>query len=126
MIALGKENNMGVKALDGSYNFYELLQDIPGIDAGAIFYWDKEDDIHGSLAEGCLKLCWTKNGGCYSGKGNCGLTGDAIIFHASVRENSKWFKLVQEYVEDIDDTPQELSIEEIEHMLGYKVKIVSK
>lgn len=118
---------MGVKALDGNYNFYKLLQNVPGIDAGAIFYWDKNDDIYGSIAAGCLKLCWNPYGGCYCSSNNYGLAGDTIVFHASAREDENWFKLVQSCEDDDnDETVQELTIEDIEAMLGYKIKIVSK
>lgn len=113
---------MGVKALNGDYSFYKLLKDIPGVDAGAMFYWDKEDDIYGSIGAGCLKLCWTFEGSCYKGEGNCGLCGDTIIFHASVRENQNWFQLVQEYIEPEPEII-EMTIEEIEKEYGIKVKL---
>jgi hypothetical protein len=116
---------MGVRALEGNYDFYELLQDIPSIDVGAIFYWDKNDTVYGSVAEGCLKLCWTPNGNCYKGEGNCGLCGDTIIFHASARTNIKWFKLIQESIKIKENIP-EMTIGDIENELGYKFKLVTK
>jgi hypothetical protein len=117
---------MGVRAYSEGYNFYELLKDIPCVDAGAIFYWDKNDDRLGSIAEGCLKLCWTPDGSCYSSKTTLGVCGDTIVFHASARNDSNWFKLVQACEDEEDEAIQELTIEDIEAMLGHKVKIVSK
>lgn len=117
---------MGVKALDGNYNFYELLKDVPGIDAGAMFYWDKNDSVYGSILEGCVKLCWTQTGSSYSGKDNCGLAGDTIIFHASVREDKNWFKLTQICEYEEDEVIQEVTIEDIEAMIGHRIKIISR
>lgn len=115
---------MGVRAFQGNYNFYKLLKDIPGINAGAIFYWDKNDKIYGSIAQGCLKLCWTEEGSCYRGKSNIGLCGDTIIFHASVRNNNEWFELIkEEFVPEVKI--YEMTLEEIEKKLGYKVKLKS-
>jgi hypothetical protein len=55
------------------------------------------------------------------------LAGDTIIFHASIREDKDWFKLIQACEnEENEDIVQELTIEDIETMLGHKVKIVSK
>lgn len=115
---------MGVRALEENYNFYKLLKDIPGVDAGAIFYWDENDNVYGSIADGCLKLCWTEDGICYHSKDNCGLCGDTIIFHASVRNNREWFELVKEYIEPEEEV-YEMTLAEIEEELGYKIKIKS-
>ena len=112
---------MSIRALEGNYNFYKLLKDIPGLNKGAIFYWDKDDKIYGSIGEGCLKLCWTPDGDCYNS-----LCGDTIIFHASVRNYDKWFKLIQtEYIETKEEIV-EMTLEEAEKELkdlGYNVKI---
>ena len=47
-----------------TYALYTLLKDIPGLKAGATFYYDPSDAVRGSVALGCLKLAWTKNGDC--------------------------------------------------------------
>jgi len=79
------------------YEYYILRKDIPGVAKGAVFYWDKKDSIRGSIGEGCLKLCWKPDGNCYSdNKTNYGLCGDTIIFHASSREDKRWFKKYEE------------------------------
>jgi hypothetical protein len=109
----------GCQSIEEGYNYYELLQDIPCLSRGSIFYWDKDDNIYGSIAEGCLKLCWTPKGSCYSG-----LAGDTIIFHASARKETEWFKLVQEYIKP-EDIPIDLTQREIEAILGYKINIKS-
>ena len=70
--------------------YYELQQDFGPLNKGAIFYWDKDDDIRGSIAEGCLKLCWSHEGDC-----QCGYVGGAFIFHAGLRKDPRLFKLAQ-------------------------------
>ena len=73
---------------------YILQKDIPGCNAGALFVHDKEDDIYGSIAQGCLKLAWTDSGNCQKEtqvNGVAGLCGGTIIFHASVLRTEEWF-----------------------------------
>ena len=71
-------------------NYYELQQDFGPLNKGVIFYWDKDDDIRGSIAEGCLKLCWSHKGDC-----QCGYAGDTFCFHASLRKDPSLFKLAK-------------------------------
>jgi len=75
------------------HQYYELLQDIPCVSRGAIFYWDKKDKKRGSIAEGCLKLCWTPSGG-YYGNERVLICANTIVFHASARFETEWFKEV--------------------------------
>jgi len=69
--------------------YYELLQNMPCVDKGAIFYWDKKDTVRGSISQGCLKLCWTPTGGCYSG-----FCADTFVLHADARGNKDWFRRI--------------------------------
>lgn len=71
---------------------YILQRDMPGIRAGTIFVHDTEDTIRGSIAEGCLKLAWTKEGNCQLD----GYVADSFVLHAKVRKDPKWFKPVEE------------------------------
>lgn len=80
---------------DKRFNYYELTQDLGGlVPKGAIFVHDTDDKEYGSYAEGCLKLCWTKDGNCYKGRDGM-ICGGTVIFHASFR-NTYMFKLVME------------------------------
>lgn len=69
---------------DKRFDYYELTQPLGFngkeylIPDGAIFVHDTEDDVRGSIANGCLKLCWTPNGNTYG----C-LCADTIVFHAA-------------------------------------------
>ena len=79
---------------DISYDYYRLTQDLgTGLKKGAIFVHDPKDDVYGSIAEGCLKLCWTPDGGCYSGESNCGLCGGSVIFHYSFTRSNLFEKV---------------------------------
>jgi|SRR5690625_715472 len=66
---------------------YILQQEAFGLPKGTIFVHDKEDNIVGSIAAGCLKLAWD-NGNCQE-KAPCGGT---YILHASAKDNPNWFK----------------------------------
>ena len=66
---------------------YELLHNIPCAKAGTIFYWDKFDKVKGSIAEGCLKMAWTKEGNAQNN-----LCADTIVFHANAKDDKCWFK----------------------------------
>ena len=79
---------------DARYKYYELQHDIPCVHAGAIFYWDKKDNVHGSIGAGCLKLCWTPVGGCY-GNDISSICAGTIVFHASSRKDKSWFMRVK-------------------------------
>lgn len=71
------------------YNYYRLKNDFGFLKAGAIFYHDTDDQENGSIAEGCLKLCWKPDGGCYSQ-----LCGGTIILHADFAEEDDLFERV--------------------------------
>lgn len=92
---------------DGRYDYYELTQSL-GLDnrckhyilpVGSIFYHDKHDSVRGSIADGCLKLCWTPDGNCYGW-----LCGDGMVFHASFKDTDL-FRLVkpENYTEKINE-----------------------
>lgn len=69
--------NKSVRALaDPQYDYYRLMKDFGPLKAGAIFFHDPDDDLYGSIARGCIKLCWTPDGDCYSG-----LCGSTVILH---------------------------------------------
>jgi len=59
-----------------NYDYYRLTKDFGLLKAGTIFYHDPNDDIYGSVAEGCLKNCWTADGDC-SGS----ICGGTVILH---------------------------------------------
>ena len=66
-----------IRALTNTgYKYYRLTKDFGLLKAGTIFYHDPDDNIYGSIANGCLKLCWTPDGNCYSG-----LCGGTVILH---------------------------------------------
>lgn len=80
---------------DKRYDYYRLKQDLGGIvPIGAIFVHDTDDSISGSLARGCLKLCWTKDGNCFKGKDDT-VCGGSVVFHAAFI-NSNMFELVSQ------------------------------
>lgn len=87
---------------DKSYDYYRLKQSLGynnsgyGIKkyilpSGSIFVHDKYDTINGSPAEGCLTLCWTKDGNTY---GN--ICGECQHFHASFRNTDLFEKVVDD------------------------------
>lgn len=82
--------------------YYELQQEFGPLNRGAIFYWDEDDDIRGSIAEGCLKLAWSHKGDC-----QCGYAGDTFIFHAELRKDPRLFKLAQ-WPKDIKELEEKL------------------
>lgn len=77
----------GIRAFsDPKYDYYELQHDLCGVvPKGAIFVHDKDDTANGSIAEGCLKLCWTPDGNVYMGS-QTGVGGGSVIFHAAFIE----------------------------------------
>lgn len=84
-----------MKAFENNkYDYYELTQPLGFrkndylIPDGAIFVHDRDDSVRGSIAEGCLKLCWTPDGNCY-GK----LCADTIVFHADFRHTDLFEKV---------------------------------
>lgn len=82
---------MGAKSVrafsDPKYDYYKLLVPFGTLEPGAIFYYDREDALFGSLSEGCVKLCWTADGDCYGG-----INGGAIVLPASYRNVETLFK----------------------------------
>jgi len=81
----------GIRAFsDSRYDYYELMQDLGGIvPAGAIFVHDTDDTENGSIADGCLKLCWTPDGNCYYSKD--AVCANTVVFH-SLFKDSPMFK----------------------------------
>lgn len=78
---------------DEKYDYYELTQDLGGIvPKGAIFVHDTEDTKNGSIAEGCLKLCWTPDGNVYKGR-TTGVCGGTVIFHAQFTKSDMFRKV---------------------------------
>lgn len=67
---------------DSAYEYYRLTQDLgDGLSKGAIFVHDPKDSVYGSVMEGCLKLCWTPEGGCYQGENNGYCAGTVIFYY---------------------------------------------
>jgi len=48
--------------------------------------------MKGSIGAGCLKLCWTPKGNCYGNDVVNGLCAGTIVFHASAKDDERWFK----------------------------------
>lgn len=101
---------------DKKYDYYELTQSL-GFDGrdymlpdGSIFYHDKDDDVKGSIGDGCLKLCWTPDGNCYGR-----IAGDCMAFHASFKDTDL-FKLVQRKEDGIDVIAKECLKETIKNL----------
>ena len=78
---------------DPKYNYYRLTKDFGLLKAGTIFYHDPNDTLYGSLAQGCLKNCWTSDGGCFEGNG-ISLAGGAVILHYEY-VGTDWFEKVE-------------------------------
>lgn len=85
---------------DKRYDYYRLTKSLGfnnsgyglkqyALPEGAIFVHDKNDRVKGSIAEGCLKLCWTPDGNTYGW-----IAGGGMCFHALFR-NTDLFELVQ-------------------------------
>ena len=77
-----------------SHIYYRTTQDIGFLPAGTIFVHDEEDTLYGSMAQGCLKLCWTPSGNCF-GNGEQMICGGTVIFHYSFAEKSGLFEKVE-------------------------------
>lgn len=79
----------GIRAFSNpKYDYYELMVDLEGlVPKGAIFVHDTDDSVRGSIADGCLILCWTPEGSCYRGS-RCSLAGGSVVFHAAFRNTS--------------------------------------
>lgn len=78
----------GIRAFsDPNYDYYLLKKDIGHFKAGAIFVHDPDDNVYGSIANGCLKLCWTPEGGCYNM-----LAANTIILHTWFTEDEDLFE----------------------------------
>ncbi len=58
-----------------NYDYYKLTRDLGLLKKGDIFYHDPADHIYGSVANGCLKNCWTPDGNCHN------ICGGTVIFH---------------------------------------------
>lgn len=86
----------GIRAFSlPQYDYYELLQDLGGIvPKGAIFVHDTDDIVNGSLAKGCLKLCWTPDGNIYNGA-KTSICGGTVIFHAAFVDSNMFRKVTK-------------------------------
>ena len=73
---------------DPKYDYYKLTKDFGILKAGTIFYHDTDDHVYGSIAEGCLKNCWTPDGNCENR-----LCGGTVILHCNFI-NTDWFERV--------------------------------
>lgn len=71
---------------------------------GAIFVHDTGDDVKGSPAQGCLKLCWTPDGGVYGQ-----LCGDTVVFHAAFRSSSLFTKIDSKKIQSLKELISNLS-----------------
>lgn len=99
-------SNNAIRAFSNSgYDYYETTEKIGFLPKGTIFYHDKDDDINGSPAEGCLKLCWTPDGNCYGDK-DTQICGGTVIFHTSFIRRGL-FKEINDY-NDVKHKKQEL------------------
>lgn len=82
----------GIRAFsDPRFDYYELQVDLANIvPKGAIFVHDTEDRENGSIADGCLKLCWTPDGNCYYSErlAGSGLCGGTVVFHSSFKDTT--------------------------------------
>ena len=84
--------NISPKAFsDKNYPYYILQKDMPLLDKGAVFYYDEHDSYKGSIGAGCLKLCWTPEGGCY-GNSRAQVCAGTVVLHACARFDKSWFK----------------------------------
>lgn len=77
----------GIRAFSNpNYDYYKLMVDLEGlVPKGAIFVHDTDDSVRGSVAQGCLVLCWTPEGNCYCGSDGA-LVGGSVVFHAAFRK----------------------------------------
>lgn len=100
------------------YDYYELLRPLADVvPAGAIFVHDTDDNVYGSVANGCLKLCWTPDGNCYKGE-NHALCGGTVVLHSCFKNSSLFAKArskddvvknkIDEILEDLCDSIGEL------------------
>lgn len=81
----------GIRAYSNpKYNYYELTKPIGCkyfnrqeilLPAGAIFVHDTDDHEQGSIAEGCLKLCWNPDGNTYGS-----LCANTVVLHAAFKD----------------------------------------
>ena len=77
---------------DPNYDYYRLTKDFGLLKAGTIFFHDPDDDVYGSIAEGCLKNCYTPDGDCFEGNG-CSLCGGSVILHYRFIKTD-WFEKI--------------------------------
>lgn len=85
-----------VKAFsDPNYDYYRLTKDFGLLKAGTIFFHDPDDDVYGSIAQGCLKNCWTSDGNCENS-----LCGSTVILHYEFI-HTDWFEKVERNFESL-------------------------
>ena len=71
---------------------------------GAIFVHDKTDEIKGSVAFGCLKLCYTPDGNLH-GK----ISADTVIFHAEFRRTTLFKKVDSKKISQLTELIDKLT-----------------
>jgi hypothetical protein len=115
----------GIRAFsDDNYDYYELLVKFGKLEKGAIFVHDPDDNMYGSLSRGCLKLCWTPDGNCYSG-----LCANTVFLHyAFVEDASAFDKSVFKLVQSAEKNLKEEIAEQIKNLenalLDLKTKFI--
>ena len=80
---------------DPDYDYYRLTKDFGLLKAGTIFFHDPDDNIYGSVAEGCLKNCWTADGNCENN-----LCGSTVILHYRFAFTD-WFEKVERNIDSL-------------------------
>ena len=107
---------------DKRYDYYRLTKSLGfnnsgygiknyALPEGAIFVHDKDDSVHGSIGDGCLKLCWTPEGNTYGW-----ICGGTMCFHAAFRRTDL-FELVQSAKEISNVEKLENLIDDLENQL---------
>ena len=79
-----------IRALSSpEYDYYKLTKDFGLLKAGTVFYHDPNDHVYGSIANGCLKNCWTPDGDCENK-----LCGGTVILHYDFIKTD-WFEKIE-------------------------------
>lgn len=91
------------------FDYYELTQPLGFngkyylIPEGAIFVHDTTDNVRGSIAAGCLKLCWTPDGNVYGWLG-----ADSVVFHADFRKTDLFKKVDTDKIDKLEELINQL------------------
>lgn len=99
---MGKQTITSERAFSNpNHTYYRTTKDIGFLPAGTIFVHDEEDTLYGSIAEGCLKLCWSPSGDCV-GNSIQRICGGAVIFHYAFADKSDLFEEVESEQTEIE------------------------